>query len=229
MKKITLLTVAAMFLAGTADANPVCNEATPVGQSFLTNLFSKLSNSSTSSTSSTEAAGTIANVLGSLLGQSTTLSKSTIKGTWSYDGASCVLESDATLAQIGGTVVTSKIEDKIDTYLAKVGVKDGSCSFTFMENDSCIFSVGSRNIKGTYTLDAENKKIQFIFLQGRMTSTAYVSYSASTLNLVFNADRLLTLVKNVTPVASKYSTTLSTVSTLIENYKGMMLGMKLKK
>jgi len=40
---------------------------------------------------------------------------------------------------------------------------------------------------------------------------------------------MLTLVQKVAPTAAKYSTTLATLSTLLESYKGMMLGMKLKK
>jgi hypothetical protein len=40
---------------------------------------------------------------------------------------------------------------------------------------------------------------------------------------------MLGLVQKVAPTAAKYSNTLATLATLIENYNGMMLGMKLKK
>lgn len=217
MKKIVIFAIMATLCLGTANA-----------QSFLSNLFGKLTgSSSTQTTTSTE--NVVTNVLGSLLGSSVKMSKSTIKGTWSYTGASCVLESDNALAQIGGTVATSKIEEKMNTYLAKVGVKEGTCSFTFAENDTCTFKVGSRSIKGKYTLDSEKKTIQFSFLQDRFTSTAHVAYSVSTLSIVFNADKMLSLVQKVAPTAASYSSTLATLSTLLESYKGMMLGMKLKK
>ena len=217
MKKIAIFAMMATLCIGTVNA-----------QSFLSNLFGKLKGSSSTQTT-TSAENAVTNVLGSLLGNSITLSKSTIKGTWSYTGASCVLESDNALAQIGGTVATSKIEEKMNTYLGKVGVKEGSCSFTFAENDTCTFKVGSREIKGKYTLDGEKKTIQFSFLQGRFTSTAHVAYSVSTLSIVFNADKMLSLVQKVAPTAASYSTTLATLATMLESYKGMMLGMKLKK
>ena len=217
MKKIAVLAIMATLCMGTVNA-----------QSILSNLLGKLKgSSSTETTTSTE--NIVSNVLGSLLGNSVTLSKSTILGTWSYTGASCVLESDNALAEIGGTVATSKIEDKMNTYLGKVGVKEGKCSFTFADNDTCTVKVGSREIKGRYTLDGENKTIQFSFLQDRLTSTAHVAYNVTSLSIVFNADKMLSLVQKVAPTAASYSATLATLSTLLESYNGMMLGMKLKK
>ena len=215
MRKIAIIVIMATLYISTANA-----------QSFLSNLFSKLTGSTTTENTTQN---TITNVLGSLLGESVTLSKSAIKGTWTYNGASCVLKSDDALAKIGGTVATSKIEEKMNTYLAKIGVKEGSCSFTFAENDSCTFKIGNREIKGTYILDSENKTIQFNFLQNRFTSTAHVSYSVSSLSIVFNADKLFGLIQKVAPTASNYNTTLSTLTKLLENYNGMMLGVKLKK
>ena len=211
MKKTAIIAIVLTLFAGTANA-----------QSFLSNLLGKIGGSS-------ETANTVTNVLGSLLGNSMTLSKSTILGTWSYTGASCVLESDNALAKAGGTVATAKIEEKMNSYLGKVGVKEGKCSFTFAENDSCTFKVGNREIKGKYELNGEEKKIPFSFLYDRFTATAHVAYEVTSLSIVFNADKMLGLVQKVAPTAAKYSNTLATLATLIENYNGMMLGMKLKK
>ena len=134
MKKIAIIAIMATLCVGTANA-----------QSFLSNLFSKFTGSSNTTESTTT--NTVTNVLGSLLGNSVTLSKSLIKCTWTYEGASCVLESNDALSKIGGSVATAKIEEKMNTYLAKVGVKNGTCSFTFAENDSCTFKIGTREIK----------------------------------------------------------------------------------
>ena len=216
MKKIAIIAIMATLCVGTANA-----------QSFLSNLFSKFTGSSNTTESTTT--NTVTNVLGSLMGNSVTLSKSLLKGTWTYEGASCVLESDDALSKIGGSVATAKIEENMNTYLAKVGVKNGTCSFTFAENDSCTFKIGTREIKGAYTLDSEEKTIQFSFLYGKFTSTAHVSYNVTSMDIVFNADKLLGLIQKVAPTAAKYSTTLSTLATLLENYNGMMMGMKLKK
>lgn len=217
---------------------------------FLSNALNKLSSSKTEETTTSAAAGAVKNVLSSLIGNSMPVSEATLKGTWNYEGTSCVLESDQALANLGGSVAAGKIEEKLDGYLAKVGVAPGACTFAFLDNDSCQFTVKGRTINGTYTLDSKEKTVLFNFY-GRLSMTAHVSYDLANMNLVFDADKLLALIKKVTSTvasttssasgsglgsllggsttASAASGTLSTVSSLLENYTGMMLGMKLKK
>ena len=180
MKKIFSLIIVAMLL-GVTDAS---------AQGFLGKLFG-------GGNSSSDTENTISNVLGSLIGNSVTLSEKMLEGTWEYTGTACVLESDAALANIGGTVATSKIEKKLDGYLARVGVKEGSCSFTFIGKDSCVVSMAGRELGGRYALDAKEKTIQFTFY-GRLNFNTHVAYNVSSINIVFNADKLLSLVKTVT-------------------------------
>ena len=207
----------------------------------LSGIFGKLLGGSSSKS---DVASTVTNVLGSLLGEAVPFSEKLLEGTWDYSGTACVLESDAALANIGGTVVTEKVEKKLDGYLAKVGIKENSSSFTFIGNDSCVFAIGNRQISGNYTLDAEQKKINFYFYGG-LSFTTHVAYNVTSMNIVFDADKLLALIKTVSSkVASSTgnvsdkaqgttlgtaSATLSTISSLLDNYDGMMLGMKLVK
>lgn len=208
----------------------------------LSGLFGKIFGGGSSDS---DASSAVTNVLGSLLGSAVPLSEKMLEGTWNYTGTACVLESDAALANIGGTVVTEKVEKKLDGYLAKVGVKENVSSFTFIGNDSCVFKVGNREIGGNYTLNAEEKTILFSFYGGLSFNT-HVAYNVTSMNIVFNADKLLTLIKTVTSKVSSSASSLSssategtnigtasavigTVSTLLNNYDGMMLGMKLKK
>lgn len=207
---------------------------------ILSSAFKSLTSSSTTSSDDSSSSSTVTDavkgVLSNLLSSSVSVSDATLKGTWNYDGVSCVLESDQALANIGGSAIASKLESKLDTYLAKVGVAEGSCTFTFLDNDSCQFTVKGRTLNGTYTLDTENKTIAFSFY-GRVNMTANVSYDLTTLSLVFNADKMLELIKKTTSAVSSSSltsaasttTTLSTISSLLENYSGLMLGMKLSK
>ena len=207
------------------------------------NLLGSVVNKVTDNTSSSSDNGILGNVLGTILGNSVPLSNELIAGAWNYEGVACVLESDNALSDIGGTVVTSKLEDKLDGYLAKVGVKKGKCSFIFETNDSCTFVINGREINGTYKLDAEEKKINFSFFYDKLSFKTYVSYNATDMNIVFEADKLLSLVKSATSAisdktsglgststkAATASSALSTATTLLNSYDGMMLGMKLKK
>ncbi len=214
-----------------------------------TNLFKSItdkisSSSSSQTTTESSAVETVKNVLGNLIGNSMPVSEATLTGVWNYEGVSCVLKSEQALASIGGNVVTSNIESKLDGYLAKVGVVPGACTFTFSANDSCSFAIGGRSINGTYKLNKEDKTVAFSFY-GRLNMTAHVSYEISNMNLVFNADKMLELIKRVSSAISSSAdtgagalggesgvatlSTLKTISSLLQNYDGMMLGMRLKK
>ena len=116
-----------------------------------------------------------------------------------------------------------------------------------------LFNVAGRDVAGGYTLNAEEKVIEFRFIYDRVSFRTFVSYNVADMNIVFDADRLLSLVKSVTggissgasslgsmasgseattglgTSASAISSTLNTVGSLLDNYNGMMLGMKLKK
>lgn len=184
------------------------------------------------------AVGALQNVLGNIVGNSMPVSEATLNGAWNYNGVSCVLESENALTNIGGSAVTGSIEDKLDGYLAKVGVKPGACTFTFKEDGTCAFTVAGRTVNGTYTLNKEDKTVAMNF-HSYVSMTAHVSYNLSNLQLVFEADKLLTLIKKAaTTVSSKAGSAssgtsslayLQTITSLLGKYDGMMLGMKLNK
>lgn len=236
MKKIILVAITAIFMV-IPDAS---------AQSGISGLFGKLfGGKSSTQTTENSTVNSITNVLGTLLGNSVTLSEKVFKGTWNYAGTACILESDAALANIGGTVVTTKIEEKLDGYLAKVGVKEGTCKFTFEDNNVCRFQIAGKEITGTYTLNAEEKSVNFVFYNA-LSMTAHVAYNITSMDIVFNSDKMLALIQNVlgtvaekgaamssqsngTSSLSTATSTITTINSLLKNYKGMMLGMKLTK
>ena len=220
--------------------------------STASSIATAISSTAASSLLTGDVTSALKNVLGDLVAECVPLSEATINGAWNYNGASCVLESNEALANIGGSIAAGKIEEKLDGYLAMVGVAPGSCTFAFNEDNTCALAVNGREISGTYQLNAETKTVDFVFYN-YLSMTAHVSYNLSELNLVFDADKLLELFKKVTSVVSSNSgnissllgsaaqqstaattaaastATLSTISALLDSYTGMMLGMKLKK
>ena len=222
----------------------------------LSGVLQKLTGSSSETTKTTTTSTTtdnltstatdaLKNVLGSLIGNSMPVSEATINGVWNYEGVSCVLESENALANIGGSAAAGTIEGKLDGYLAKVGVAPGACTFAFLDGDSCTFTVKGHSLNGTYVLNSQDKTVALNFY-GYVSMTAHVSYNLSNLELVFEADKLLALIKKATSLVSSNSGTVSSllggasgsattgatlqaVSGLLDNYTGMMLGMKLSK
>jgi hypothetical protein len=169
---------------------------------------------------------TVKNVVESVTGTTIPVD---IKGTWTYSGTAVKLESDDILKSTAASLAASQIEDKLDQYVAKVGIKAGTFSFTFKEDNSFTATVMSKNFNGTYTLSEDYKtlSLQFGKTIGLKPFTAAVSATSSQLDLLFQADKLLELLGKLT--ASSSNSTLKTIGSIANQYDGMKLGLELKK
>lgn len=147
-------------------------------------------------------------------------------GTWNYQGSAVEFESDNLLMKAGGTAAATMAENKLDEQLGKIGIKEGQMSFTFNADSTFTSTVGKKTLNGTYSYDASNKQVNLKYLK-LLNLNAKVNCSSSSLELLFNSDKLLKLL---TYIGSKSSnTTLKTISSLAEKYDGMMLGFQLSK
>ncbi len=206
-------------------------------------LLGKAASELAEEASSTAAGSAVTNILGTILGNSLTLSYEALEGTWDYEGVACVLESEEALSNIGGTLVTGTLEAKIDEKLALIGVSKGNCSFTFAKDSTCVIKVGGYNLNGKYRLNVEDKVIDFTFMYDKLPLKTYVSYEIQSVDIVFKADRLLSFIKNVASYVSNNSgaaggqvgqlqaamQAVGAMGTLLQNYDSMMLGAKLSK
>ena len=229
MKKVTLslaVLAGSMLLASCGSTGSVLGN---VGSTLLNGtLQNGNTSSSTTSTTTTASSGSLlGNVLSSVLGASSSVSQSDLVGTWNYQGADCVFESENLLAKAGGAVAANKIESQLNTQLAKVGIQKGACSYTFNKDNTYTATIGGRTVSGNYTLDSKNKTIKLTYLAGIGSMTAHVAKSGKTLSLLVNSDKLLTVVKGVSALSKNSS--LSAVSSLLGNYNGMLVGMKMAK
>ena len=205
-------------------------------------LLGKAASELAEEASSTAAGSAVTNILGTILGNSLTLSYEALEGTWDYEGVACVLESEEALSNIGGTLVTGTLETKIDEKLALIGVSKGNCSFTFAKDSTCVIRVGGYNLNGKYRLNVEDKVIDFTFMYDKLPLKTYVSYEIQSVDIVFKADRLLSFIKNVASYVSNSGAAggqqgqlqaamqaVGAMGKLLENYDSMMLGAKLSK
>lgn len=229
MKKLSvslalLLGVVLLSSCGTTGGSV----AQGVGQVLMNG---ELNGSSSSSSSSSGSASSTNSVLGSLLGgllsSSSTLSQSDLVGTWSYSGSNCVFESENLLAKAGGAIAANKIESELNTQLAKVGIKEGACSFTFNKDNTYTATIGGRTLQGSYTLDTKNKKIKMTYLAGLASMTPRITKQGNKVNLLIESSKLFTLMKGASVLAK--GTSLSGISSILNNYEGMYIGLQLKK
>lgn len=147
-------------------------------------------------------------------------------GTWSYTGAAIEFESDNLLQKAGGAVAGNAAEKKLDEQLAKVGIKAGQMSFTFSADSTFSAKVGKRNMKGSYSYNASTQTVNLKFAK-LIGMNAQVSGTSSTMDMLFESDKLLKLIAFLSSKSS--NSTLKTIGSLANSYDGMMLGFSLRK
>lgn len=169
--------------------------------------------------------GLFGNLLSSFIGGSQVTAKELV-GKWQYQGVACIFESENILARVGGVVAASKLEEQLDTKLATVGIKAGSSTFTFNKDNTYTVVIGGREISGQYQIDAKTNKIDMSYLAGLGQMSATLGRSGQNVTLLFEADKLMTLANTIAKVSGSNSTA-GSISSLLNNYSGMQIGLKL--
>ncbi len=157
------------------------------------------------------------------------LSKGDIKGTWSYTGSAVKFESEDMLKSAAAGIAASKIEDKLDEYLAKIGLKSGTFGFTFNEDNTFTTKVKDKTFKGSYALSEDGTVLTLSYGKAisAMGIKTNVSIKSNTFEILFDADKLLDLIGKLTSTLE--NKTLKTISTLVNQYDGMKIGLELQK
>lgn len=171
----------------------------------------------------------LGNLLGDIVSNAVPLTEEAIKGTWTYDSPECRFESENALSKAGGTVAASTIETKLADIYKKIGITKGACSFTFNEDKTCVITIGKKKINGKWTLNTETRELNIRSNTGLIKLNAKAYYNVRELKLLFDADKILTVVKALGAITGKFSATLSTLSSALESYDGLQLGMNLTK
>ena len=154
-----------------------------------------------------------------------------LPGTWVYKGAAVDLQSDNTLSSLAGPAVTSGVENKINSAFEKLGLKEGAVTFVFNDGMSFTCTIFGKTLSGTWKQNTEENKLTLQFGQTMkyLSITGYTKATVAGCELLFDADRFLSLLKTVLSVAGNKSTTISAISNLSNSYDGLQLGFKLSR
>ena len=173
------------------------------------------------------AASALGSVLTNLLGGSSAVTASDLQGTWTYRKADCVFETQNLLLKAGGEMAAAKIESQLESQLGKVGITPGACSFTFNSDGTYVATIGQYNLTGNYTLNTKSNTLTMTYLAGIGRISPKVVKTGASISLLFEGDKLLSMVQKVGKLSS--NSTVSSLSTLINSYDGMLVGMQLSK
>ena len=173
------------------------------------------------------AVSALGSVLTSLLGGSSAVTASDLQGTWTYRKADCVFETQNLLLKAGGEMAAAKIESQLESQLGKVGITPGACSFTFNSDGTYVATIGQYNLTGNYTLNTKSNTLTMTYLAGIGRISPKVVKTGASISLLFEGDKLLSMVQKVGKLSS--NSTVSSLSSLINSYDGMLVGMQLSK
>ena len=165
-------------------------------------------------------------VVGQVVGDKATTETSII-GTWDYVGPDCQLKGDDLLKNIGGDAAGAEVEKKMEPIYAKAGLN--TIQYTFNEDKTCSYTIKGKTTKGTYEFDAEAKTITIKTGRLGVKVTANVVTLGSNMSFLFDADKILSVVKTITGATSSLNKTASAANKLLEQFDGMMVGFELKK
>lgn len=210
MKKLILSLMTLAISLGASAGNP------------LGNLLGGLTGNSSGDSASDAISGLVSGLLGN---KKVTLEN--MVGTWSYTGPAVCFQSENFLQQAGGAAAAGTIEGKLKPYYNKLKLN----KMTLTVNEDGTFSMGTGKMQATGTITFNGDEIYFNFTAMGQISLgkvrAYVTQTANTMSVMFDATKLVNIVKTVASVSNNAS--VSAVSSLLQSYDGICVGFKLKK
>lgn len=251
VKKTTKKTSKKKTTTKKTTAKKTTSSSAATTSSAATSTSSATASTPTTSTSATSNSGysagsVVAGVLGGLLGGGTTTGSSIINGilnnvigsatfsqadlcahTWKYSKPGCAFTSENLLAKAGGEIAASKIEEDLSKYYSKFGFSKSNTYFTFKTDGTFAAKIDGKSWNGTYTFDEKTHAIQ---LKGLLLSASgFATRTTNGISLLFEQKKLLTLIKTLSKLNLTGSTTMSAVSSIVDNYDGVRVGFEMTK
>ena len=234
MKKVFLM--AALVLVSTSGSN-VCAMNEAVQEASLSELMpvkkttkktsKKTSKKKTTAGSSSTGSSIINGILNNVIGSATFSQADLCAHTWKYSKPGCAFTSENLLAKAGGEIAASKIEEDLSKYYSKFGFSKSNTYFTFKTDGTFAAKIDGKSWNGTYTFDEKTPDIPLKTLL--LSASGFATRTANGISLLFEQKKLLTLVKTLSKLNLTGSTTMSAVSSIVDNYDGVRIGFEMTK
>ena len=156
--------------------------------------------------------GGVKSVVESVVDQLDVIPKN-IEGNWTFSGSAVKFTGDNMLMNAASELAVGKVEDTLNEY--------GTFSTSFNQ----------AKFPGQYTFSQQEKTLELDYgknekLKGIALKTN-VSVGTSTMQLLFNADKLLEFISKIT--SSVGDSKLGALTSLLDQYDGMQIGFELKR
>lgn len=219
-------TSSAAASAPTTSTSPTTNSGYSAG-SVVAGVLGGLLGGGTTTGSSSTGSSIINGILNNVIGSATFSQADLCAHTWKYSKPGCAFTSENLLAKAGGEIAASKIEEDLSKYYSKFGFSKSNTYFTFKTDGTFAAKIDGKAWSGTYTFDEKTHAIQ---LKGLLLSASgFATRTANGISLLFEQKKLLTLIKTLSKLNLTGSTTMSAVSSIVDNYDGVRVGFEMTK
>lgn len=219
-------TSSAAASAPTTSTSTTTNSGYSAG-SVVAGVLGGLLGGGTTTGSSSTGSSIINGILINVIGSATFSQADLCAHTWKYSKPGCAFTSENLLAKAGGEIAASKIEEDLSKYYSKFGFSKSNTYFTFKTDGTFAAKIDGKSWNGTYTFDEKTHAIQ---LKGLLLSASgFATRTANGISLLFEQKKLLTLVKTLSKLNLTGSTTMSAVSSIVDNYDGVRVGFEMTK
>lgn len=219
-------TSSAAASAPTTSTSATTNSGYSAG-SVVAGVLGGLLGGGTTTGSSSTGSSIINGILHNVIGSATFSQADLCAHTWKYSKPGCAFTSENLLAKAGGEIAANKIEEDLSKYYSKFGFSNSNTYFTFKTDGTFAAKIDGKSWNGTYTFDEKTHAIQ---LKGLLLSASgFATRTANGISLLFEQKKLLTLVKTLSKLNLTGSTTMSAVSSIVDNYDGVRIGFEMTK
>ena len=195
--------------------------------SVVAGVLGGLLGGGTTAGSSSTGSSIINGILNNVIGSATFSQADLCAHTWKYSKPGCAFTSENLLAKAGGEIAANKIEEDLSKYYSKFGFSKSNTYFTFKTDGTFAAKIDGKSWNGTYTFDEKTHAIQ---LKGLLLSASgFATRTTNGISLLFEQKKLLTLVKTLSKLNLTGSTTMSAVSSIVDNYDGVRIGFEMTK
>lgn len=216
--------------SSTATASTSTSATTNSGYSagsVVAGVLGGLLGGGTTTGSSSTGSSIINGILNKVIGSATFSQADLCAHTWKYSKPGCAFTSENLLAKAGGEIAASKIEEDLSKYYSKFGFSKSNTYFTFKTDGTFAAKIDGKSWNGTYTFDEKTHAIQ---LKGLLLSASgFATRTTNGISLLFEQKKLLTLIKTLSKLNLTGSTTMSAVSSIVDNYDGVRIGFEMTK
>lgn len=195
--------------------------------SVVAGVLGGLLGGGTTTGSSSTGSSIINGILNNVIGSATFSQADLCAHTWKYSKPGCAFTSENLLAKAGGEIAANKIEEDLSKYYTKFGFSKSNTYFTFKTDGTFAAKIDGKSWSGTYTFDEKTHAIQ---LKGLLLSASgFATRTTNGISLLFEQKKLLTLIKTLSKLNLTGSTTMSAVSSIVDNYDGVRVGFEMTK